>query len=501
MNYDDIKKNGYIDKINTEVNFPMYLKTIGFDLYKKSAGSMEFRKKNSNEKIVLNTSRDIISYFDRNDSENKGYFFKFLRNYKRLNFFEAVKEGLEIINRAELINIEELKVTKRVKSSDKSLENNYNITDLKNPRHLVVDRHISRETLESPYLKGRIFNAYHINDNGSRIPNIAFPKYDSSGIIKNYIVYNKPYLSKKTDKVEKFRVVLNNKDRYLFYTNPNLGKTDTIYFAEDGKDLAAHIELKNPKNAMYFSFGGNVYKEKLEEFSSNILPRIVSNPNIQIHSITDNDAAGFSFDVSVYTHMTSELNKEIMVTTGHKDNNAWIMVHYNNISDIEKDYKYIKSELEATSINTVLFKDKVKFEYQKKHSNNEKGISIDNKRMLSVFNKVYLPIKGAKLEKSVAKDWNDDLIIYKKNRVKSLNSFTIEDFERGDRIKLKSEKGPEGTSNEGIVNKKDKEKLVVDFGLNHQYIIPLDAINILYKSHYKVADKSVIEKKNNNLKL
>ena len=89
INYKD-NPNHYkrlIGKINEEVDFASYLNFIGYKLLKKSAGSMEFVL--DNDRIVLTISRSPVSYFNRNDSEDKGLFFKFLLNRDR-NFYKAV---------------------------------------------------------------------------------------------------------------------------------------------------------------------------------------------------------------------------------------------------------------------------------------------------------------------------------------------------------------------------------------------------------------------------
>ncbi|KKK74272.1 hypothetical protein LCGC14_2885420, partial [marine sediment metagenome] len=95
-----------IAKINDGSDFPMYLHRNGYRLVKKSAGSMEF--KNDRDSIVLQTSRRPVTYFNRNDSLDKGLFFKYLLR-RSANFYMAIKSGLEIMDRSYNLQNMELK--------------------------------------------------------------------------------------------------------------------------------------------------------------------------------------------------------------------------------------------------------------------------------------------------------------------------------------------------------------------------------------------------------
>lgn len=160
---------------------------------------MEFQ--NDEDRIVVQTLRKPMTYFNRNDSFDKGLFFKYLMQ-RSSNFYTAVKSGLEIIDRKYNMDDIAIKMTKP-KAFKKSLEDNYNIVPLRNSNYLRVQRGISKKTINSTPFKDRIYNAYHIRDNGGKIANIAFPKYDLEDNPKNYILYNKPYRSKVDNEVKK----------------------------------------------------------------------------------------------------------------------------------------------------------------------------------------------------------------------------------------------------------------------------------------------------------
>jgi hypothetical protein len=276
-----------IGKINREVDFVGHLLRTGHVLLKKSAGSMEFAK--DGDRIVLMTSRDPISYFNRNDSEDKGLFFSFLRKGER-NFYRAVEQGLEIIGRVHEHVTESPKVPLK-KGRTRTLEENYNIEPLRNAIYLTKERGIAMETLVADPFKGRIFNAFHHNDNGGKIANVAFPKFDIGGIPRNYILYNRPYRDRHTGELKKFRLVLNGKDHFLFSSNPPKEGVGRIVFGESGVDLLSFHELEGKKGDLYISFGGNLYTEKLDFFYGLITP-FLSRKGVQLVSIFDNDATG-----------------------------------------------------------------------------------------------------------------------------------------------------------------------------------------------------------------
>ena len=127
-----------ISTINEEVDFASYLIHLGYKLLKKSAGSMEFV--NDSDRIVLTTSRSPVTYFNRNDSSDKGRFFKYLNN-RESNFYETVKKGLDIIKRSH--EYENIQVAKK-STTKKTLEENYNIVPLSNPIYLTKERLIDK---------------------------------------------------------------------------------------------------------------------------------------------------------------------------------------------------------------------------------------------------------------------------------------------------------------------------------------------------------------------
>ncbi|SFZ94859.1 Toprim-like [Flaviramulus basaltis] len=477
-----------IRKINEEVDFASYLTHKGYKLHDKSAGSMEFI--NDNDKIVLTTSRSPITYFNRNDSEDKGLFFKYLRS-RKTNFYETIKDGLEIINRSYEHEIKNINVAKK-STQKKSLEENYNIVPLSNPIYLTKERLIDIKTINSDSFKGRIFNAFHHNDNGSKIANIAFPKSDVNGNPQNYIICNRPYKDRSTGKMKKFKLVLNKKDHFLFSSNLPKKGVRRIIIGESGIDLLSFNELRGKEGDFYISFGGNVYTEKLDFFYQLITP-IISKKNTELVSIFDNDIAGYEYDLKVFTKMVNELAPGIYFENNYKQGVITIKIHYNADlrnqigNDSKKIESFIKTDLfNDHLIKNIVFLDKLLLEFSLSELIKARCAPFENmngfRALLLTLNKLYLPIE-TNILKSYGEDWNQDLKdSKKKGRFIAMNTIECNEIQHGDKIVLKTDCGPEGTINTGIVNSVRKSGVLADFGIRFLYLIPLNAI----KTHLKL---------------
>ena len=166
-----------ISKINDGSNFPMYLHQNGYKMIRKSAGSMEFQK--DGDRIVLQTSRSPMTYFNRNDSLDKGLFFKYLLQ-RSPNFYKAVQLGLEITDRIYDMGNTAIKID-RPKINKKSLEENYNIVPLRNPNYLKIQRGISESTINSIPFKGSNFKRISFKGQWRQNSQYRIPKIRSGG--------------------------------------------------------------------------------------------------------------------------------------------------------------------------------------------------------------------------------------------------------------------------------------------------------------------------------
>ncbi|MBC7000349.1 DUF3991 domain-containing protein [Cytophaga sp. FL35] len=498
-----------IAKINEEVDFAMYLQRNGYKLINKSSGSMEFQ--NDEDRIVLQTKRNPVTYFNRNDSLDKGLFFKYLMQ-RSPNFYKAVQAGLEIANQSNTIENDILK-PKKSNVRAKSLEENYNIKPLLNSQYLMVQRGISRKTLNSPPFQGRIYNAYHIRDNGGRIANIAFPKYDSDGNAKNYILYNKPYRSKKDNETKKFRLVLNQKDHLLFHSKP-IENPKKIIFGESGIDLLSYHELHGKPHNFYVSFEGNVYREKLQHFLQLVRP-MLTNESTRLISILDNDLKGREFDLKVFAALINEYNPNVNIETAFRSENACLRIHYTEktrgrlplhteILNEKLTSDISKHGLVFGPVRCVGFSDKILLEFSlHEMANVTRSKQNAFKTILDTINALYLPF-GADLHKSQSKDWNDDLKATKKEKYVRMETVQRQKIAVDDKIELYTANGPEDGTNQGIVKSIKENGLECDFGLRYTYAIPYSAVKVHLRRRtaqvYEKSDqKSKINSKNNNL--
>ena len=495
-----------ISKINTEANFPTYLYQNGYKLIKKSAGSMEF--KNDIDRIVLQIAREPVTYFNRNDSQDKGLFFGFLMR-RNANFYQAVQAGLEIVNWTGYIgNIPmEVRDTNTVK---KSLEDNFTIVPLRNSSYLRLQRGISKTTLNSPIFKGRIYNAYPTVENGYQFANIAFPKYDLDDNPQNYILYNKSYWSRGDNKIKKFRLVLNQKDHFLFHSNP-IKNPYKIVVGESGIDLLSYHELHGSPDNFYVSFSGNVYQKKLDFFGQLTEPYLKTN-SVSMISIMDNDIKGFEFDLKLFSSLINRFNPNVYLESSYSHGNVRLTI--NNTSEVgvqltnhitlleEKLTSQLGwDKLMSNSIEWVRSTDRIILEFSLAEVFNTIHIDVEKnlfKSLLETINELYLPFK-ATIHKSKGKDWNDDLRDSKKAKYVKMETVSADVMVIGDQIELKTTKGPEGAPNLGIIKSINSNSVECDFGLKFSYTIPFSEIRAHLKKNAPLTpEKKKWEIKNNN---
>ena len=419
INYseDPLHYKKLIAQIDEEVDFSGYLNDQGYRIMKKSIGSQEFKK--NDERIVLQTKRHPVTYFNRNDSLDKGRFFKFIHT-RSANFYEAIKSGLEVIERT----YPTIHTTTPKKSTKNliSLEERYNIQPLTKPIYLTEGRHLSLETLHSEAFKGRIFNAFHINDNRGRIANVALPKYGTDGNIKNYTLYNRPYRDRKDGKTKKFRLFLNERYEYLFVSNPEV-KADKVVCVESGFDALAYHELHGFPKAFYISMSGHIDDRKLEQFFQwNTL--VGGATNLPIHLAFDHDIEGMRYDLMVVRSWVNRRSDRVFMELDWKRSNMQIKLNYrsNSLAEMERDADFINKQIasgpEGMALvfeKAICFKDKVVWELDLDRIQRSPKASRDYwKRAIGILSECFTR-DVIRIDKSPSqKDWNDELISVKK---------------------------------------------------------------------------------------
>lgn len=385
---------------------------------------MEF--KNSKDRIVLHIGRDPVTYFNRNDSIDKGLFFKFLLKRSN-NFYEAILEGLKLANTSEPMVAIPLK-KRQATTRNIPLELSFTIAPLENPSYLLDQRGITMSTLKSVNFCGRIYNAYPNKKNGRKIANIAFPKYGLAGRPQNYILFNKSYRTKKEDKLKKFRLVLNRKDHFLFYSTP-IKSPSAIVVGESAVDLLSYHQLHGSPQYFYVSFSGNIYAKKLTFFNRLTAPYMESNKPAII-SIMDNDSKGFEFDIKLLSSLINFYSQDLQAETLFRRGDVSFSITYSEGSR-NKLRTHVKSLSEPTTalvrrelVQLIENQDKIVCKFnlsQLMHIPRQKVDNYPFKMLMETISAVYLPFIIT-VHKSIGKDWNEDLLKSQKGKFLKMGS-------------------------------------------------------------------------------
>ncbi len=279
---------------------------------KNSAASVVLENKSTGDKIIVNKNTNNQYYFNPDNDNDNGKLYHFILN--RLNAGIQVlanPTGFEkrsvFVIAANYLNTpqEEVNLTPEITKNKPTpkLGDNLNIKPLLK-KEFLKSRDISNNTLTNPKFKNHIFNAYAPGKTeGTFIPNIAFPLYDSINLNKvtGYEIRN-----------NNFKSILGNHTNLWHSEIPkDLNEISTIVFGESAIDCLSHFELnkKENKDTVYFSFSGNIYGDKIETFLKSIAPLIEKNPNINFKSITDNDHNGSKYDFRILTSFINNFNK------------------------------------------------------------------------------------------------------------------------------------------------------------------------------------------------
>lgn len=406
-----------ITRINEEVDFSGYLTAQGYDLLKKSAGSHEF--KNDDERIVLQIKRQPVTYFNRNNSSDKGRFFKFI-HMRSANFYEAIKSGLAAIEQS--YPTANIQIQQKSNKNVISLEERYNIQPLTKTAYLTEGRNLGPATLHSEAFKGRIFNAFHINDDQGRIANIALPKYGTDGSIKNYTLYNRPYRDSKDGKTKKFRLFLNEHYEYLFVSNPEI-KAEKVICVESGFDAMAYHEFHGLHNAFYISMSGHIDNRKLEQFFQ--WNALVNRTNsLPIHLAFDHDIDGMRYDLMMLSSCVNRRSDRVNMELIWKRPIMQVKLNYTSksLTEMERNTDFINSQIAngpegmaQAFEKAICFKEKVvwKLDFDKVQRLPHESRAYW-KKAIDILSKCFAK-NTIKIDKSpTCNDWNDELISVKK---------------------------------------------------------------------------------------
>lgn len=415
-----------ISKINQEVNFSGYLNLHGYKLLKASVGSKEYGK--DQERIVLHTKRNPVSYFNRNDTQDKGWFFSYLL-HRYGNFYTAISLGLEAINASYHSEAKTSKVLRTKKSTN--LAATFLIEPLKRWNYIVKERGLSLKTLESEAFNNKVLNGIYNTTKGNQITNIALPLTDTEGNIKNYILFNKPYWSPKKNKLQKFRRVMNSQYHFLFTSNPTANIKALACF-ESGFDAMAYHESKGLPNLFYMAFNGQLDERKLEQFflwKNKIDPE----GKLPIKLSFDHDIAGFYFDMYFLKSLMSREKKQYDFVLHRQNFVVKLQIQGHEIAllgeELKTELNILHQQIDLQPAKIISLKETLIIELQLDsilHLGPGKyGSSWYWEGFFSILTNT-LECPKIQIQKPLLhKDWNEDLIWFKNHeQVKDVSSIS-----------------------------------------------------------------------------
>lgn len=440
------------------------------------------------DRIVLQTKRSPVTYFNRSDSVDKGQFFKFLLQ-RSPNFYDAIRSGLESIDRsyAHLGPIREKPGVRRAIS----LEERYHIGPLTHSNYLTHERGFDQATLDSKAFRGRLFNAFHINDNQSRIANVAVPKYGLDGMVKNYTLYNRPYRDRRDGKMKKFRLLLNERYEYLFVSDPGL-KAERIVCFESAFDAMAYHELHGGPDCFYVSLSGHIDERKLDQFFQweQVVDR---NRDLPLHLGFDHDLEGMRYDLKLLSAWLNRKSETVHMDVSWKRPVSIVRLNYISypLERMERDTTRLNAMVEGMfhgfpkgMKKAICFRDKVIWELDLEKILGLGGASNISraywKTVVDGLSQLYADGKVTMDKSPSQKDWNEELVQVKKMLL--LNMEKLADIGEGYdvHIELKADMGPEGAPPIGKMVRLSDKGICCDFGLRHTYMIPMQSVKHCY---------------------
>ncbi len=283
-----------------------YAHTKGYiekDTRKSSTNWIVLKNPTTNDKIRINSKgRNGTMFFQNNDpglDMDRGNIINFCIN--RLDGFPnpTPKPSKDQFKKAFSLlkafigdpDIEKITFKSKVQTGTsastklKEIRQRTSLTDKYLKEHRSIDPHI----LNLPLFAGTIAESKAVMPNGTVIHNTAFLKKDAQN---NTVGYTTHFYSKRKNKQEK---IVNQIKEGLYYSN--FEKTpNNIFITETAVDALSHFELIRPKEAAYISLEGQISPDKIkivqELFNAKGSPK-------NILSITDNDYAGYQFDLKL----------------------------------------------------------------------------------------------------------------------------------------------------------------------------------------------------------
>lgn len=272
-------------------------------------------------------------------------------------------------------------------------------------------RGLTAETLASPLFAGRILNHVHAGTSKAgqpyRFVNTAFPQVYKDGIVGLEI------------KAHGFKgQAANSLNSSALWLSNATSKTTGLIVAESAVDALSHYQIKQPTNALYASTSGQLTDNKVTE-----IRRLVENLNLKtVRMAFDNDVDGHLFDTRLIaglarpetpmgiTHMLPGLTT---ISIYSVQNEPVVQLHravkaYNQ--ELTEAYRAVAGAAPLASSPTLASEliaaaKTGDHSYQFHIPRRSESLASFNRALIAAFPM----ISKLELDKSPAKDWNDQL--------------------------------------------------------------------------------------------
>lgn len=165
-----------------------------------------------------------------------------------------------------------------------------------NTTFLTQVRRISKDTFEHPLFKGTFFNCNKEIDSRRRGADIAFPCYRTDGTMGGI---NIRYYNRHKCKSASMFMVNSEHDKSVWHSNiPE--KIERVFVSESELDCMAHFQLSPNPNTLYISHQGNLVQGQVYTIMELLKENVDKfTPNFKMMLGADNDEKGNQYDLMI----------------------------------------------------------------------------------------------------------------------------------------------------------------------------------------------------------
>lgn len=269
-------------------------------------------------------------------------------------------------------------------------------------------RKISKETYEHPLFKNRFFNCNKEIDSRRRGSDLAFPCFRADGTLGGV---NIRYFNQHRSKCASMLMANSEHEKTIWYSNiPD--KIDKVFVGESEFDCMAHFELNQNPNTLYISHQGNLMPGQVNAIMS-LLKENVSKftPDFKLLLGGDNDSRGSQYDLMLICGAaeTKDKSKAKCYITECASKQEGYKTHMVSVrEDLYDNFKEICTKSPKSENMQIITDDE--------HKTVIVSRPRDDKFADDAFTSMIINselVKNIAKEKSMTKDWNDDLKLLK----------------------------------------------------------------------------------------